>query len=282
MIDKQNKPIGVFDSGLGGLTFIKEIREQLPKENVVYLGDTARVPYGTKSRSSVNKFSIENAEFLMQFDIKSLIIACSTASSFAYDMLRLKYDFPVIGVIDPGAEGAVKSTKKGRIGVVGTRATINSGAFENAIKAIDKKIEVFSCPCPLFVPLAEEGWVEHPVTYDIAKRYLSFFEDKDIDVLVLGCTHYPLLRDVIEKVMGEEIFLVDTSVAVVKKMLEILKLYRMENSGESKREEKLYVTDYTQNFLEISRNFLGDDSIKWESVSKEQLNELGTLSCSAV
>ncbi len=190
---EKEKPIGVFDSGIGGLTVVKRIANTLPEEDIVYFGDTARVPYGSKSNSTVIEYSIQDARFLMNKNVKVIVAACNTASSIAIEQLRKNFDVPVIGMIEPGAQLAVKETKNKKIGVIGTRATISNKAYSKEIKRLDPQILVFEKACPLFVPLAEEGWIDHKATYEIAEEYLAELRDLKIDTLVLGCTHYPLL-----------------------------------------------------------------------------------------
>ena len=204
-------PIGVFDSGIGGLTVVRELLGRLPNEDIVYLGDTARVPYGTKSGKTVIKYSHSNADFLVSKDIKFLVVACNTASSVSIPSLNEKLDIPVIGVIEPGARKAAEITKSGRVGVIGTPATIRSSAYTKAINRHSTRIEIYTQACPLFVPLADEGWTEGQITEQIAEHYLGSLKEKDIDVLVLGCTHYPLLKNTIQKVMGDHITLVDSA-----------------------------------------------------------------------
>ncbi len=211
-MNKKEKPIGIFDSGIGGLTVLKEIFRELPFENTVYLGDTARVPYGIRSPETVTRYSFENARFLISEDIKLLVIACNTASSVSLDAIRRSVPVPVLGVIKPGARAAVSCSKNKKIGVIGTEATIKSSSYTRAIKEVDGDVEVFSLACPLFVPLVEEGWSEGRIAEMIAETYLNNIRDKCVDTLVLGCTHYPLLKNVITKVMSETVTLIDSAV----------------------------------------------------------------------
>ena len=252
-----NRPIGVFDSGIGGLTVLKEIIKILPQENTIYLGDTARVPYGIRSPETVIQYSFENTKFLSTRDIKLLVIACNTASSVSLGAIKDSVSIPVIGVIEPGAEAAVKATRNKRVGIIGTDATIMSNAYRNVIRALDERIEVCGLPCPLFVPLVEEGWTEGNIATLIARKYLKDIKKKDIDTLVLGCTHYPLLKKVISKVMGNGIRLVDSAVETsreIKITLEALKITRKEKS---RAVRKFYVTDAPQKFLKLGERFLG-------------------------
>jgi glutamate racemase len=271
-IEKQ-KPIGVFDSGLGGLTVVKQLKELLPNENIIYLGDTARVPYGTKSKKSIIKFSLENAEFLNSFNIKALVIACNTASSYAYHILKEKYDIPVLNVVETGAISAVSNTKSSRIGVIGTSATIKSRSYESVIKGMNSNIEVFSIDCPLFVPLVEEGWLDNEITEAVTRKYLNYFCDKDIDVLILGCTHYPLLKKVIRKVVGDNIVLVDSAEAIAYNLKDVLEKNDIKNN-EAIGENRIFVSDYTENFLNISRKILNNNELELEitNIDEKELN----------
>jgi glutamate racemase len=205
------RAIGVFDSGIGGLTVLKEILRFLPGEELLYLGDTARVPYGTKSPGTVLRYALEAAAFLHRRQVKTLVVACNTASSVAIARLEERFNLPVIGVIEPGARKAVSVTRSGKVGVIGTEGTIRSGAYTRAIQALDPAIEVFTAPCPLFVPLVEEGWADHQVAHLAAREYLSPLVARGIDTLVLGCTHYPLLKTTLHQVLGPEVTLIDSA-----------------------------------------------------------------------
>lgn len=209
MFGKQS--IGMFDSGIGGLTVLKAIMERMPEESIVYLGDTARLPYGTKSKETVTRFSEEITRFLMRRNIKLLVVACNTASAYALTRIRSMIDIPVVGVIEPGARAAAAATRNNKVGVIGTRATIQSGAYLEAIQRMDPAIKVFSTACPLFVPLVEEGWLTDDVTYEVARRYLAHLVDCRVDALILGCTHYPLIKRVIADVMGRGTILIDSA-----------------------------------------------------------------------
>jgi glutamate racemase len=253
------RPIGVFDSGIGGLTVVKELMEQLPYEDIVYLGDTARVPYGTKSESTVVRFTLENTIFLLKQEVKLIVIACNTASSIALGVTRKHFKIPIIGVILPGAKEAVYATLKKRIGVIGTPATIRSKAYDSEIKTLDPSIEVISCPAPLFVPLVEEGWFDENVTFQVAKKYLSPLKKFGVDTLILGCTHYPLLKSVIKKVMGKDVVLVDSAKQVACEVKEILANQGMLSSKRKRSDIRrvFYVTDAPQNFSKLAERFLG-------------------------
>jgi glutamate racemase len=211
-----NRPIGVFDSGLGGLTVLNEIMELSPTESVVYFGDSGRAPYGTKSKETVIKYTFQDINFLLNQDIKMIVIACNTASACSLQVVKNNYDIPIIEVVEPGAATAVRETRNKRIGIIGTSATINSGVYEKAVNKIDDSIEIFSRACPLFVPLVEEGWWDNDIAHRIAEEYLATFRERGIDTLVLGCTHYPLLQDTISRVMGEKVKLVSSALEVAK------------------------------------------------------------------
>jgi len=252
-----NRPIGVFDSGIGGLTVLKEIMKMLPQENTIYLGDTARVPYGIRSPETVIKYSFENTKFLFTRDIKLLVIACNTASSISLDAIKESISIPVIGVIEPGAKAAVRATRKKRVGIIGTDATIKSNAYKNVIKALDERIEVFGLPCPLFVPLVEEGWTDGNIATLVARRYLENIKKKSIDTLVLGCTHYPLLKTVITKVMGRGIRLIDSAVETSHEIITTLEDMAIVKKEKKRPVREFYVTDSPEKFLKIGERFLG-------------------------
>src|SRR6266545_4495435 len=204
------RPIGVFDSGLGGLTSVRELFRLLPEESVVYFGDTARLPYGSKSGATVTRFSLEIASFLVQQDIKCLLVACNTSSSYALDTLTRRLEIPVVGVIEPAVRAAVAVSPRGRVGVIGTLGTVGSGAYAAALARAVPGASVISRACPLFVPLIEEGWTDHPVTRTVAEEYLTELRAADLESLILGCTHYPLITPLIEALMGPAVKLVDS------------------------------------------------------------------------
>ena len=209
-------PIGVFDSGLGGLTVVKQLIQFLPNEKVVYVGDTARVPYGTKSATTIIRYSREIAKTLLKHDVKMIVVACNTASSLALDVLSKELKVPVVGVIEPGAKKAAASTKTGKVGIIATSSTVKSGKYAQKIKEINSKIDVYSKACPLFVPLVEEGWYDHDVTHLVAEEYLKEMKKAKVDTLILGCTHYPLLKNVIHTVMGPKVNLIDSAEVVAE------------------------------------------------------------------
>ncbi len=251
-----SRPIGIFDSGVGGLTVVGKMGEILPSEDLVYFGDTARVPYGTKSKETVTKFSVENVEFLMGHNVKLVIVACNTASSLSLEFLKRCFRVPIIGVIEPGARQAVSSTRNNRIGVIGTHATVSSGSYEKAVKKMNMRNSVFTQACPLFVPLVEEGWVDKPVTRTIAEIYLKPFKARSIDTLILGCTHYPILKDVIRKVVGPSVVLIDSAKEVAREAKGILDASGLLNNAGRKGEHKFFVSDEPNRFIKIGGRFL--------------------------
>lgn len=253
-----NNPVGVFDSGIGGLTVLKEIFRVLPNESTIYLGDTARVPYGIRSAETVLRYSFENTAFLVRQGIKLLIIACNTASAVSLDRLRESLRIPVIGVIEPGAKAAARATRNKSVGVIGTEATINSGAYTMSLKTLDPAIMVTGLPCPLFVPLVEEGFTDNEVAAMIADNYLGSLKGKGIDTLVLGCTHYPLLKEVISKVMGRDVALIDSAVETVRKLKAVLSQAGMEHASPDNITRRFYVTDSPERFTRVGERFLGE------------------------
>ena len=271
---EKEKPIGVFDSGIGGLTVVKRIAANLPEENIVYFGDTARVPYGSKSNATVIEYSLEDAKFLMQKNVKAIVVACNTASSVAMDELRKNFDVPIIGMIEPGAKTAIKTTKNNRIGVIGTRATISNKAYSTKIKELNPEIKVFETACPLFVPLAEEGWIEHKATFEIAEEYLKELREKSIDTLVLGCTHYPILSKVIQKVIGNDVTLVDSGVVAAEMIRNELDRTDLHTNSYSLGNQELYVSDIPTKFREVAELFLGKPVKEVNKVEVEHLSFL--------
>lgn len=252
-----NKPIGVFDSGIGGLTVLKEIFDVLPQESTLYLGDTARVPYGIRSAETVTRYSFENTDFLVACGIKALVVACNTASAVSLDRIKERLEVPVIGVIEPGSRAAVRATRNKRIGIIGTEATINSSAYARTIKAMDSTIDVIGLPCPLFVPLVEEGLADSEIAVMVAERYLSGMKNRGIDTLVLGCTHYPLLKGVISRVMGEGVTLIDSAVETVREIKAVLIRSGMERNSPTLPLRRFYVTDAPERFIRVGERFLG-------------------------
>jgi len=253
-----DRPIGVFDSGIGGLTVLKELLDHLPGESFIYYGDTARVPYGTKSGDTVRRFSRENTQFLLERNVKSIVVACNTASAEALPMLQREFSVPIVGVTEPGVRAAVDASASGRIGIIGTAGTIRSGAYQAGITALRGDADVTAAPCPLFVPLAEEGWTEHPVTEMVAREYLREFRDRDIDTLVLGCTHYPLLKPVIGRVMGSLVRLVDSAVETAREMKRVIHSEDIAG-GDGNGQFSVVLSDTSPTFEDIARRFLGRD-----------------------
>jgi len=257
--ENNDKSIGIFDSGVGGLTVVKEILKLLPDENLVYLGDTARVPYGTKSKSTVIKYAENNANFLLSRGIKILVVACNTASAYSLEKLKDNLSIPVIGVIEPGAKKAASSTRNGNIAVIGTPSTIRSNAYLKALHNIDPKLKVFSKACPLFVALAEEGWYHGEITRKIIETYLDDLLKENIDVMILGCTHYPLLKSAINEVVGENVLLIDSAEETAKEIYEKISSVSIKNNNVSKSKYEFFLTDDSESFVRIAGKFLGKE-----------------------
>ena len=266
-----SKPIGVFDSGIGGLTVVKRLAATLPNEDIIYFGDTARVPYGSKSNSTVIEYSIQDTNFLLSKNVKAVIVACNTASSVAINDLKEKFDIPIIGMIEPGAEMAIKETTNKRIGVIGTRSTISNQAYSKEIKRLDNSVKVFEKACPLFVPLAEEGWIGHKATYEIAEEYLEELRNLEIDTLVLGCTHYPILAGVIQKVMGDHLTLIDSGIASAELVKKELQEKGLENDKKDPGKSEFYVSDIPTTFKTVAELFLGRPVKDVRKISLETL-----------
>ncbi|NHZ86566.1 MAG: glutamate racemase [Planctomycetia bacterium] len=266
-MNNQN-PIGVFDSGLGGLTVVKAIRNALPNESIVYFGDTARVPYGNKSPELIKEYSLQITDFLLERGTKIIIVACNTATALALETLQDKLNIPTIGVVKPGVNSALKLTQNNRIGVIGTIATVSSGVYEAELKKNNSSTNVTSTPCPLFVPLTEEGWLNEPVTRLIAEKYLKPINEANVDTLILGCTHYPLLTGVIQKVISSKIKLVDSAQAMTSETTKLLVNHKLLNEQNNKGVLKLYVSDLPARFEVVASRFLGE---KISNVEKIQL-----------
>lgn len=262
---RNNRAIGVFDSGVGGLTVVKQLIKYLPKEDIIYFGDTARVPYGTKSPKTIERFSVENVLFLLHFDVKCVVAACNTSSSIALPLLKESFKVPIIGVIEPGAREALSATRNGRIGIIGTSTTISSKAYEKELYRLAAsecfkkkyKLKMFSQTCPLFVPLAEEGWLNNAITEQIAEKYLAIFRKNKIDTLILGCTHYPLLKDVIAFVVGKGVTLVDSARQCAIEVQRALYGEGLLNDNNSRGRLKFFVSDEPEKFAVSGRRFLG-------------------------
>ena len=283
----QNKSIGIFDSGVGGLTVYRALHERLPKERFVYLGDTARVPYGTKSLATVERYAVENAEFLASHDIKLLVVACNTASALALPAIGRAVSIPVVGVIEPGARKAAESAKN-RIGVIATEATVGSHAYSNAIHSFAPVCEVIETACPLFVALAEEGWAETPEAGSIARQYLQKIVEAKVEALVLGCTHYPILRRVIREIVGEKVVLIDSGEATAEAVAEVLLEKNLsanllpdskqlsENRSLCDDLDHFYVTDAAERFARVAERFLGTPPARLEAIELWGKDELHT------
>jgi glutamate racemase len=257
-VKKSELPIGIFDSGVGGLTVVRQIHRRLPNENLIYLGDTARVPYGTKSPSTVVRFACEDTQFLLQQNVKAVVVACNTASAWALPALERKFDVPIFGVIVPGACAALEKTKTQRIGIIGTSATVRSQAYSKAILARCETAQVFTRACPLLVPLAEEGWDNHPVTLRVLREYLAPLLREKIDTLVLGCTHYPLLKDAIRKVTKGKTELIDSAESCALYVEEQLAALKLLSANRKHRGTiQPFVTDEVERFDELAGRFLG-------------------------
>lgn len=261
-------PIGVFDSGVGGLTVVRALMERLPFESIIYFGDTARVPYGVKSVETITHYTKQIAEFLLEKQVKLLIIACNTMASVAATQVHALSSVPVLDVIDAGAAGAVAATRSKHIGIIGTPTTINSNAYAQAIHSRDFEVQLYSQACALFVPLVEEGWLEHPVTRMTAQEYLRPLLARNIDTLVLGCTHYPLLTPLLSEVAGKDVQLIDSAQAMAERAAALLKAQQLANTERHAPRYDYYVTDVPVRFQTIGERFLGRTlphvhTVKW-------------------
>lgn len=252
------RPIGVFDSGIGGLTVVREIVRRLPNESIVYFGDTARVPYGSKSGDTVRRYSQEAAAFLMSRDVKAVVIACNTATAHAGEMLKRTLPVPVLGVIEPGARAAVAATDSGRIGVIGTAGTIGSGAYDLAVRRKLEDARVYAQPCPLFVPLVEEGWMNDDAARLVAAQYLRPLQEMDVDVLILGCTHYPLMRPLLSELMGDAVTLVDSGEETARELEATLERAGLLRTPEGSPTYTFVASDSPLRFRDVGRTFVGD------------------------
>ncbi len=268
--NRANQPIGMFDSGVGGLTLLKSIKNLLPNERLIYLGDTARVPYGTKSPKVIRKFSLQIAGFLEKLGIKALVVACHTASSTALSDLKEKMTIPVIGVIEPAVKKAVNITKNKNIGIIGTRTTINSGSYQSLIQKIDPRISITTVAAPILVPLVEEGWLNKEATRMILREYLAPLKKQQVDTLILGCTHYPLLRHLFTEEMGQSVALVDTSTETAIYLKELLKEKSLLNNSTTSHDYSFYVSDDPEKFSKLAQLFLGEKLETVKSVSLEE------------
>ncbi|MDF2871015.1 MAG: murI [Anaerocolumna sp.] len=263
-----NAPIGVFDSGIGGLTVVREIMRQIPGEPIIYFGDTARVPYGSKSQKTIITYSRQIIKFLQTKNVKAIVIACNTASALALEVVAKEVSIPVIGVVKPGAKVASEATKNGNIGVIGTEGTINSGIYNTYIKELNPDVRVYGKACPLFVPLVEEGWLTDPLTVEVAKRYISSLLGLNIDTLVLGCTHYPLIRNIIGSIVGNDVTLVNPAYETAIELKQVLLQAGIENNGAA-CEHKFYVSDGADKFKRFANTILPCDVVETEDVNIE-------------
>ena len=256
--NKKYAPIGVFDSGVGGLTVARELMRQLPRERIIYFGDTARVPYGSKSKETIIRYSRQIIHFLETRGVKAIVVACNTASAFALEEIRPEMKMTIIGVVKPGAKVAAEITRNGRIGVIGTEGTVGSQIYTEMIHRHNPQAQVLGKACPLFVPLVEEGWLKDPVTIEVAKRYLSSFQESDIDTLILGCTHYPLLRSMIHEIMGEQVNLVNPAYETAQGLKRLLEQQNLVNDGQEDRKPmyQFYVSDAAEKFKNFANSIL--------------------------
>ncbi len=269
----QNAPIGVFDSGVGGLTVAREIMRQIPNEKIVYFGDTARVPYGSKSKDTVTKYSKQIVRFLRTQNVKAVVIACNTASAYALDEIEEEIDIPIIGVVRPGAKVAAEATRNGKIGVIATEGTINSQIYSTYIKQINENIHVIGKACPLFVPLVEEGLLVDPVTDEIALRYLTELIDRDIDTLILGCTHYPLIRSTVGRIMGEKVTLVNPAYETARELKELLEtenLLNKKEAGLGENKYRFFVSDGAEKFKRFANSVLKYGILSAKTINIEE------------
>jgi len=266
-----NRPIGVFDSGIGGLTVLNEIIEQLPGEDIVYFGDTARIPYGTRSKETVVRYFLQSAKFLKTKDIKAIVIACNTATALAIDEAREEFDLPFIGVVDPGAEAAIRASKNNTIGVIGTTGTINSQAYQKKMRRLNPSAEIIGKACPLFVQIVEEGWENSDVAYISTQKYLLELKEHNIDTLILGCTHYPAMRYTINKFLGDGVRLVNPAYETAKRVKSLL----MEKDQLADRLDggrtEFYVSDDPEKFKRVGGNLLAREIRNVEMVNIEEL-----------
>ena len=272
LIMDKNAPIGVFDSGVGGLTVAREIMRQIPNERIVYFGDTARVPYGSKSKDNIIKFSRQIIRFLQTENVKAIVIACNTASALALDEMQQEFDLPILGVVKPGAKVAVETTANKRIGLIGTEANIRSGVSTRYIKSLDDEAKVFEKACPLFVPLVEEGWLHDDITLQVASRYLEELKEKDIDTLIMGCTHYPLIRSTIRKVMGDKVNLVNPAYETAIELKNLLERDNLANKCDVDSPSSMYrfyVSDAEEKFKLFANSILPFDITMTKQINIE-------------
>ncbi len=267
---KTSAPIGVFDSGIGGLTVVKHLRDLLPHEDIVYFGDTARLPYGIKSEDVVKRFAFEDSHFLLEHNVKIIVVACNTVGSTAIHLLERYLDIPVIGVMQPGADACVKKTRNRNVGVIGTSTTIRSGKYNQKILELDSGIKVIDQACPLFVPLVEEGFFEDEATHLIARRYLDKFIENSVDTLILGCTHYPVIKNAIQRIVGKDVIMVDSGEETAKFVKSFLESNGLATDNKTRSSLKIYVSDLSHKFQEIAERFLQNSLSHIETIDFEQ------------
>ena len=270
---RRDAPIGIFDSGVGGLTVMREVMRQIPNEKIIYFGDTARVPYGSKSPETVTRYSEQIVRFLRTFQVKTIVVACNTASACALDALERDIDIPIIGVVKPGAKAAAEVTKNGRIGVIGTEATINSRIYSDYIQNINAKVTIYDKACPLFVPLVEEGLLDDPVTDEIARRYLAELIDIDIDTLILGCTHYPLIRSTLGRIVGDKVTLVNPAYETALELRHLLAEMNMLNEeppGLGSDRYRFFVSDKAEKFVRFANSIIKYGILSAKAVNIEE------------
>ena len=273
MQNKKEAPIGVFDSGVGGLTVAREIMRQIPQERIVYFGDTARVPYGSKSTDTLIRYTRQIIRFLKTRGVKAIVVACNTASAVALEAVRDELDIPIIGVVRPGAKVAVQATRNKKIGIIGTETTVNSRMYVKLIRQLEPEAEVTGKACPLFVPLVEEGWLKDPITREVAERYLSELKKSDIDTLILGCTHYPLLRHMVGEIMGEGVTLVNPAYETALELRALLQRENIANDGENQSFENPYeffVSDAAEKFKNFANSILPCDVTSIKQINIEE------------
>ena len=269
----KSAPIGVFDSGVGGLTVVREIMRQIPNERIIYFGDTARVPYGSKSKETVIRYSEQIVRFLQTFQVKTIVVACNTASAYALDTLEKNIEIPIIGVVKPGAMAAAEVTRNGKIGVIATEATIGSQIYTEYIKELNRDVTIYGKACPLFVPLAEEGLLQDPVTDEIARRYLAELIDIDIDTLILGCTHYPLIRSTLGRIMGEKVTLVNPAYETaleLKEMLRAQELLNDEPPALGSNQYQFFVSDKAEKFVRFANSIIKYGILSAKAINMEE------------
>lgn len=270
---QKDAPIGIFDSGVGGLTVVREIMRQIPNEKIIYFGDTARVPYGSKSQETVTRYSEQIVRFLRLFNVKTIVVACNTASAYALDTLEESSDIPIIGVVKPGARVAADVTRNGRIGVIATEATIGSRMYSKYIQSISSNVTIYGKACPLFVPLVEEGLLEDPVTDEIARRYLAELIDIDIDTLILGCTHYPLIRSTVGRIMGDRVTLVNPAYETALELKQLLAGRNMLNDAPPKlgsEQYRFFVSDKAEKFVRFANSIIKYGILSAKAVNIEE------------